>query len=238
MSRPAKALPSQNNQAPNHAQGHRARLRQRFLKGGANALADYELLEMVLFMAIPRADTKPLAKNLLARFKTFSGVIAADAKDLATVKGVGETCIAALKIIETSAIKLKHDQIVKKPVINSWMGILDYVESSLKYKKAEEFRVLFLDKKNQLIADELQQQGTVDQAVVYPREIIKRALELHASALILVHNHPSGDTTPSSQDIQLTQHIKDTAQKLDVKLHDHVIVAGDSYTSFKSLGLL
>lgn len=233
MSKPALKL----IEKPHHL-GHRKRLRDRFLKRGVKDMADYELLEMVLFAAIPRGDTKPIAKDLLKRFHTFAGVISADIEDLKQVSGIGESAAAAIKIVEAAALRLKHDRVIKQPIINSWQAILDYCEASLKYKKEEEFRVLFVDKKNQLIADELQQQGTVDQAPVYPREIIKRALELKASALILVHNHPTGDPTPSPQDVEMTQHVVKAAEVMGIKVHDHVIIGKETYTSFKSLGMI
>lgn len=218
--------------------GHRARLRERFLKGGTSALADYELLEMILFAALPRGDTKPLAKTLLQHFGSFSKVITASAPELKRIPGVGESVIAALKLIEAASHKLKHDQVTGKPVISSWYGILDYIDISLKHKREEEFRVLFLDKKNCLLADELQQSGTVDQAPVYPREIIKRALELGATGFILVHNHPSGDPKPSVPDIDITRFILDAAKPLGLVLHDHVIVGREDTFSFKNKGMI
>jgi len=222
-----------------HQLGHRARLRERFLKGGPTALADYELLEMILFAAYPRGDTKPIAKAILAAFgNSFAKMAAASPRELKAIKGVGDSAVAAIKCIETAALKMKRDTVANQPVISSWYAILDYLDASMQHKKEEEFRVLFLDRKNKLLADELQTQGTVDQAHVYPREIIKKALDLGASSMILVHNHPSGDPKPSVQDIDLTKFIVEAARPLGVTIHDHVIIGKDDYASFKNMGLL
>ena len=221
-----------------HYAGHRKRLRERFLKGGADALPDYEMLELVLFLALPRRDAKPLAKALIEKFGTFADTIAADPKALKEIPGVGETVIAALKTVEGAALRLSQHRLMDKPVLSHWQALLDYLHASMAYTGNEQFRILFLNKKNMLIADEVQQKGTVDHTPVYPREIIKRALELHATALIMVHNHPSGDPTPSSADIEMTKEVQSAGEKMGIVLHDHVIVARDGSTSFRSQGLL
>lgn len=221
-----------------HYIGHRQRLKQRFLQGGTRALADYELLELLLFMAVPRRDMKPLAKALLKKFGSFAEVISAEPSRLKEVEGIGESAIAALKLVQEGALKLSQEKILKKPVISSWQALLDYCKAAMAFNKTEQVRILYLNSKNILIADELQQEGTIDHTPVYPREVIKRALELGASALILVHNHPSGDPTPSRNDIEMTKEIREAGKKLGVVIHDHVIVAKGSFSSFKSLGLL
>ncbi|HEY7977617.1 MAG TPA: DNA repair protein RadC [Rhizomicrobium sp.] len=221
-----------------HYLGHRARLRDRFLNGGADALPDYEMLELVLFAAIPRGDLKPLAKALLARFGSFDEVISAPRERLLEVKGVGDAVIAQLKVIEAAALRLSKAKLLGRPALSSWAALLDYVTAAMARNNHEEFRVLFLDRKNALIADEVQGQGTVDHTPVYPREIVKRALELSASAIILVHNHPSGDPTPSKADIDMTREIANAAQALRIAIHDHIVVARGGVLSFKSLGLL
>lgn len=221
-----------------HFHGHRQRLRQRFLKGGDDALADYELLELLLCTAVPRRDMKPLAKELIDRFGSFAEVISAEEARLKEVSGVGEAVVTALKLIRAGALRLAQSDVLDKPVISSWHALLDYCKASMAYRKTEQFRILFLDRKNVLIADEIQQEGTVDHTPVYPREVIKRALELGASALILVHNHPSGDTTPSKDDIAMTREIVEAGGKLGVVVHDHLVVGRRGHTSFKSAGLL
>lgn len=218
--------------------GHRQRLKDRFMKGGQEALADYELVELLLFLAVPRRDVKPIAKALMARFGSFAEAISAEPARLKEVAGVGDNVVIAFKMIQEGALKLSQEQIMNTPVISSWHALLDYCRASMAYHKKEQFRILFLNRKNILIADELQQEGTIDHTPVYPREVIKRALELGASALILVHNHPSGDPTPSRDDIEMTKEITEAGKKLGVTLHDHVIVAKGSYASFKALGLL
>lgn len=223
--------------APHYA-GHRKRLRERFLKAGGEAMPDYELLELLLASAIPRRDVKPLAKDLLKSLGSFAEVIAADPARLAEVKGLGEAGIAALKVVEAAAVRLAREQVVDRPVVSSWQALLDYCRASMAYNKTEQFRILFLDRKNVLIADEVQQEGTVDHTPVYPREVIKRALELGASAIILAHNHPSGDPTPSRDDIAMTREIVEAGRKLGVTVHDHVVVGRRGHASFKGLGLL
>jgi DNA repair protein RadC len=221
-----------------HYHGHRERLRERFREAGADALSDYELLEAVLFRALPRRDVKPLAKTLIATFGSFAEVIAAPAARLAKVKGMGEASITELKIVEAAASRLLRGEVKKRPVLSSWSAVLDYCRGAQAFADHEQFRVLFLDKRNQLIADEVQQKGTVDHAPVYPREVVKRALELSATAIILVHNHPSGDPTPSQADIQMTQQIVAVAGPLGIAVHDHIIVGKDGHASLKGLRLM
>jgi DNA repair protein RadC len=222
----------------NGTAGHRERLRARFLKGGADAMPDYELLELTLFAAIPRRDTKPLAKALMARFGSFAEVIAAPRARLMDVPGVGETVANHLKIVEAAAQRLAMTQVMGRPALSSWSALLDYCTAAMARSDKEEFPVLFLDRKNVLIADEVQNKGTVDHAPVYPREVIKRALELSASCLILVHNHPSGDPTPSKADIAMTREIVTAANALGIAVHDHLVIGRAGHSSFKSLGLL
>ncbi len=221
-----------------HYLGHRERLKGRFRSGGPDAVPDYELLEMVLYRAIRRGDTKLLAKQLLARFGTFAEVISADPERLIEVKGVGEAVATELKIVHAAAMRLMKGQVINRPVLASWNAILEYIRAAMAFADVEQFRVLFLDKKNQLIADEVQQQGTVDHTPVYPREVVKRALELGASAVVLVHNHPSGDPTPSLADIDMTKKIVDAGQRLGVLVHDHIIVGRKGHTSFRALTLI
>jgi len=229
--------PADGGEKPHHL-GHRQRLRERLLDGGAGALADYELLELVLFRAIPRRDVKPLAKSLLARFGSFAEVICASRKRLQEVSGLGEAAIAELKIVQAAAGRLARDQVRERHVLSSWSSVLDYCRTVMAYAEREELRVLFLDKRNHLIADERQQVGTVDHTPVYPREVVKRALELSATAVILVHNHPSGDPTPSRADIQMTEAIIDVAGPLGIAVHDHIIVGKDGHASLKALKLI
>ena len=218
--------------------GHRDRLRARFLKGGADAMPDYELLELTLFAAVPRKDTKPLAKALLARFGGFAEVIAAPRARLMELAGVGEAVATHLKIVEAAARRLAQAKVIKRPALSSWAALLDYCTAAMAREPAEQFRVLFLDRKNVLIADEVQSRGTIDHTPVYPREIVKRALELSASAIILVHNHPSGDPTPSRADIDMTREIEKAAKALHIAVHDHLVIGRGGHASFKSLGLL
>lgn len=221
-----------------HYAGHRDRLRERFLAAGAGALADYELLEMLLFLSRPRGDVKPLAKALLARFGTFADVVAAAPQDLLEVPEVGARTVAALKTVQASALRMMSERLMNRPVISSWDQLIAYCRAAMGFAKVEQFRILFLDKKNCLIADEVQQQGTVDHTPVYPREVVKRALELGASAIIMVHNHPSGDTQPSKADIQMTKEIQLASAPLGIALHDHVVVGRGGHTSFRAQGLI
>ncbi len=217
--------------------GHRQRLKQRFATSGAEALPDYELLELVLFAAIPRRDTKPMAKRLIERFGSFAEVINAPPERLKEVKGVGDAAVMQLKLVRAGALRLMQGGIMQRPVLASWMAVLDYCRAAMGFEAREQFRILFLDKKNRLIADEVQQQGTVDHTPVYVREVVKRALELSASAIVLVHNHPSGDPTPSRADIDMTRQIVDAAKPLGVTVHDHIIVGRQGHASFKGLKL-
>ena len=221
-----------------HYAGHRARLRERFLKSGGEALADYELLELLLFQALPRGDTKPLAKALIGRFGSYAEVLSADADALREVSGVGDAVVAALKTVRAAALRLMRDELMEKPVLSSWQALIDYCRAAMAREKTEQFRLLYLNRKNALIADEVQQRGTVDQTAVYPREVVKRALELGATAIIMVHNHPSGDPTPSRGDIDMTNEVKEAGEKLGIVLHDHIVVARGGASSFKSMGLL
>lgn len=221
-----------------HFLGHRERLRERFRKGGAEALADYELLELVLFRAMPRRDIKPIAKALIARFGSFAEVVSARPERLLEIEGIGESAVTDLKIIEAAARCLARAPIEKRTSLSSFSAVVDYCRTAMAFLDREEFRILFLDKKNHLIADEVQGVGTVDHAPVYPREIMRRALELNASALILVHNHPSGDPEPSADDIYLTHQIIAVGKPLSVVVHDHLIIGKHGHASLKGLRLI
>ncbi len=225
-------------EAPPHYYGHRERLRGRFREAGPDAVTDYELLELVLFRAVPRRDVKPLAKMLIARFGSFAEVISAPVARLAEIKTLGEAAITELKVVQAAANRLARGEVKRRPVLSSWSSVLDYCRTAMAFADKEQFRLLFLDKRNQLIADELQQVGTVDHTPVYPREVVKRALELSATAIILVHNHPSGDPTPSRADIQMTQAIVEVARPLGISVHDHIIVGKEGHASFKGLKLI
>lgn len=218
--------------------GHRKRLRERFRTGGAEAVADYELLEMVLFRAFPRGDTKPLAKALLNHFGSFAEVINAPAERLQEVNGVGDRVIDELKLVRAAALRLLRGEIMGRQVLGSWQTVIDYCKAAQGFDHKEQFRILFLDKKNQLIADEVQQEGTVDHTPVYVREVLKRALELSATAIILVHNHPSGDPAPSRADIDMTRQIIEAARPLGVTVHDHIIVGRTGHASLRGLRLI
>ena len=220
-----------------HHTGHRDRLRERFL-AAPDALPDYELLELLLFMAIPRRDVKPIAKTLIARFGNLAGVMNASLADLQGVDGVSENTAVALHTVRAAGLRLLKQDLARKPILNSWQRLLDYLHASMAHEKKEHFRLLFLNKKNELIADEIQQSGTVDHTPAYPREIMKRALEVGATALILVHNHPSGDATPSQPDIDMTRQIIAAAAPFGIIVHDHLIVSRGGTTSFKTLGLM
>jgi DNA repair protein RadC len=227
-----------NGKLPSYIADHRKRLRERFLTGGAAALPDYEMLELILFRAIPRQDVKPLAHQLLDVFGDFNRVLSAPTSRLAEVKGVGDAVIAELKIVEAAAQRLARSRILQRHVISSWDAVLDYCHTTMAHRDTEQFRVLYLDRKNVLVADEAQAQGTVDHVPVYPREVVKRALELNASALILVHNHPSGDPTPSEADIAMTRQVQIAAEALGLTLHDHLVIGKSRELSFRSQGLL
>jgi DNA repair protein RadC len=232
---PATARPAS---APAHQLGHRERLRERAVNTGAAALPDYELLEMFLFRSRQRGDVKPTAKALLARFGSLAGVAGASVEELKTVVGVGEATALDLKLAHEFTVRIAKAPVVKRTVISSWSALLAYVRVALAHEAREQFRILFLDKKNQLIADEVMNRGTVDHAPVYPREVMRRALELAASAVILVHNHPSGDPTPSGADIDMTRQVIEAGKALRIAVHDHLVVGRDGVASFRSLGLI
>ena len=232
------AWPMRTSAARPDQLGHRDRLRQRAARGGLDALPDYELLEIYLFRTFARGEVKPLAKALLARFGSLGGVFAASLAELKTVPGIGEAAAIDLKLLHEATLRVASEPVRKRTVIASWTALLAYVRVALANEPREQFRVLFLDKKNQLIADETLHTGTVDHAPVYPREIIKRALELSSSAIILVHNHPSGDPTPSKADIAMTREIVTAAKALGISVHDHLVIGRAGHSSFKSLGLL
>ncbi|HKS62157.1 MAG TPA: DNA repair protein RadC [Xanthobacteraceae bacterium] len=233
----AKRNPVEDSSAETpHYHGHRERLRARFMEAGAQALADYEMLELVLFRAVPRRDVKPLAKDLLRRFGSFAEVISAPA-DRLREEGLGEAAVIELKVVQAAAQRLARGEVKKRTALSSWTAVIDYVRAAQAFAEKEQFRILFLDKKNQVIADEVQQQGTVDHTPVYPREVVKRALELSATALILVHNHPSGDPTPSQADVEMTRQVAQVARTLGIQVLDHVIVGKDGHASLKGLKL-
>ena len=232
------ATPSAAPAVAPHYRGHRERLRARFLKAGADAVADYELIELVLFGAIPQRDVKPLAKDLIATFGSFAEAISAPVERLEKIAGLGPSAITQLKAVQAAATRLTRGEIKRRPVLSSWSAVLDYCRTSMAFAEKELFRILFLDKRNQMIADEVQQTGTVDHTPIYPREVVKRALELSATAIILVHNHPSGDPTPSRADIQMTQAIIEVARPLGIAVHDHIIVGKDGHASFRGLKLI
>jgi DNA repair protein RadC len=221
-----------------HYLGHRERLRRRFREGGAEALPDYELLELILFRAVQRRDTKPLAKALLARFGTFAEVLNAPEELLREVPGIGDAAITELKLVRAASFRLMRGEVLERPVLTSWSQVLDYCRASMGFEAREQFRILFLDKRNQIIADEVQQRGTVDHTPVYVREVVKRALELSSTAIVLVHNHPSGDPTPSRADIEMTKQIVAAAKPLGILVHDHIIVGKQGHASFRGLGLI
>lgn len=218
--------------------GHRQRLRERFRKGGDDAVPDYELLELVRFRALPRRDTKGIAKKLLARFGSFAEVVNALEPRLKELQDVGDSVVTELKLIRAAALRLVRTEAVQRPVLSSWKQVLDYLRAAQSYEHREQFRILFLDKRNRLIADEVQGHGTVDHTPVYVREVVKRALELSATAIILVHNHPSGDPTPSRADIDMTKQIVASAAPLGIAVHDHIIVGREGHASLKSLRLI
>jgi DNA repair protein RadC len=221
-----------------HYHDHRARLRQRFEEAGAEALADYELLELMLFRTIPRRDTKPLAKALLAKFGDLAAVLAAPVQRIAEVEGAGAAVAQDLKIIQAMLERASRAPLKQRTVISSWSQLVNYCRMALAHEPREQFRVLFLDTKNQLIADEVMNHGTVDHAPVYPREIARRALELSAASIILVHNHPSGDPKPSAADLAITRDVIAAAETVSVRVHDHLVIGRDGVASFKSLGLI
>lgn len=223
---------------PPHYHGHRERLRERFRSAGADALSDYELMELVLFRALPRGDVKPLAKTLIASFGSFAEAVHAPEARLRAIKGLGEAALTELKLIAAAASRITRGELKPRARLSSWAGVVDYCRTSMGFAEREQFRILFLDKRNALIADELQQTGTVDHTPVYPREVVKRALELSATAVILVHNHPSGDPTPSQADVQMTKQIAEVAAPLGITVHDHIIVGKHGHASLRGLKLI
>ncbi|WP_427451301.1 RadC family protein [Litorimonas sp. WD9-15] len=221
-----------------HYLDHRDRLRARFKSGGSEALQDYELLELFLFNSIPRRDVKPIAKDLIRTFGNLSEVCAADFHRLTSVKGIGEKTALDLKLLHAASIHMGRKSLLNRPILSSWPALLDYCRTAMQFESVEQFRVLFLDRKNRLIADEVLGQGTVDRAPVYPREIVKRGLALEATAIIIAHNHPSGDPTPSHADIEMTNLVIDTAKAVGITVHDHLIIGREDIASFKMLGLM
>lgn len=220
-----------------HYFGHRARLKEKFL-AEPKALADYELLEMLLFPASPRKDVKPLAKTLIAKFGSFAKVCAANVDELKKIDGLGITGITSIKSVSEAASRMLMIEAKEKPLLNNWLKLIDYLRAEMGYLKEEQFRVLFLNSKNMLVADEVQSEGTINHTTAYPREIVKRALEIGAANIILVHNHPSGDVSPSRSDIELTQQIINAAKPLGINIHDHVIIGQNNHYSFKSKGVI
>lgn len=234
---PPKAGSDLETEKP-HYLGHRQRLRERFLNGGAAALADYELLELLLCQALPRADVKPLAKNLLHRFGSFAAVMAAEPAQLMEIDGVKEAATVAIKTVQAAALLMQRQQVLDKPVLGSWKSVLDYCHSVMAHDQNEQFRLLFLDGKNALIADEVQSRGTVNHAPVYIREVVKRTLTLGASSIIMAHNHPTGDPTPSRDDIEMTRAVKLALEQVGVAVHDHIIIGRKGHASLRSMGYL
>ena len=218
--------------------GHRLRMRDRVLTAGGDALADYELLEMALFLAVPRSDTKPVAKRLLARFGSFANVIAAPASEIVAVEGMGQAGAAALKLVQAAALRLARAEVAQHPVLSNWDALMAYLNAAMARERIEQVRILFLDNRNRLLADEVANRGTVNHAPVYPREVVRRALELQAAAIIIAHNHPSGDPAPSQDDIAMTHQIVDAAAALSIAVHDHIIVGNGRWLSFRAEGLL
>lgn len=221
-----------------HYTGHRQRLRDRFLTGGHSAVADYELLEMILFSAHPRGDVKPLAKKLLAEFGSFSKVVTATPEALRKVEGVGDAVLAAVLTVQASAERLLRERVVDRPLIQNWSALLDYARTSMAHKQIEEFRILFLNRRNELIRDEVQQKGTIDHTPIYVREVVKRALELSAASIILMHNHPSGDPKPSKADIDITNQVVNAARAVGISVHDHLVIAERGHYSFRANGII
>ena len=224
--------------APTDGTGHRARLRKRLIEGGHDALLDHELVEYLLALAIPRRDTKPLAKRLIEEFGGFGALLSAEPEALARIGGLSEGAIAALMIAKASAVRLLSDEIRDKPILSNWQALIDYLHADMAHEPIERVRVLHLDCKNVLIRDEIITEGSIDQAAIYIREIIRRAIDLHASGLILVHNHPSGDPAPSKADIQLTREVVEAGRPLGIAVHDHLIVGTRGQTSLRSQGLI
>lgn len=235
--KPKASKPKASKPKP-HFHDHRERLRDKFARRGADAFDDYELLELILFQALPRIDTKPIAKTLLAEFGSLAEVVAAPVEKLTAIKGIGPSAAQHLKVLQQVSIRIGQSSVLNQPILSSWNALLDYCRAAMQFEGREQFRVLFLDKKNRLLADEILGQGTVDRAPVYPREIVRRTLSHDATAIILVHNHPSGDPSPSRQDIELTNTIIDTVKTINVVVHDHLIIGREDVASFKMLGLM
>ncbi len=221
-----------------HYWGHRDRLRKRFMEGGAEALPDYELMELILFRAIARRDVKPLAKDILARFGSFADAVGASPERLMEIEGVTDAVVTEIKLVQAAALRTSQGEVKKRPVLSAMSMVLAYLRSAMAFEDREQFRILFLDRRNGLISDEVQTRGTIDHTPVYTREVLKRALELSASAIILAHNHPSGDPTPSRADVEMTKLIIDVATKLGVTVHDHVILGRDGHLSMKTAGII
>ncbi len=227
-----------SNSSDDHKSGHRSRLRSRLLNMGGDNLADYELIEYLLTLSIPRRDTKPLAKELIAHHGSLAGLLAADAVSLARFPGMGETSVAALKIVQAAALRMLSEPVREMPIIASWQSLLDYLRADMAHLTIERVRVLYINSKNRLIRDDIASEGSIDEAAIYTREIIKRAIDLGATSIILVHNHPSGDSSPSRQDIRMTHDIAEVAKRLNINVHDHVIIGKDGIFSMRSSGLL
>ena len=234
----AGATPVADPKLPSYIRDHRKRLRSRFMEGGADAVPDYEMLELLLFRSIPRRDVKPLARRLMDHFGDLGRIMAASPAQLMAIEGVGEAVTQDIKIVEATAHRIARAKMLQRHVVSSWDAVLDYCHTTMAHRETEQFRILFLDRKNTVIADEEQARGTVDHVPVYPREVVKRALALNASALILVHNHPSGDPTPSDSDIAMTAQINEACGALGLVLHDHLIIGKSTELSFRSAGYL
>lgn len=235
---PAPPYPGEPTEGAIGADGHRNRMRQRLLRTGPDSLADHEMLEMVLFLALPRRDTKPIARALMAKFGHFGAVIGAPAAELAAVEGLGEAGTAALKLVQGAALRLLRQEVAAAPVLATWDRLIDYLSASMVHERVEQFRVLFLDTRNRLIADEVQSRGSISHAPAYPREVVRRCLELHANAVILAHNHPSGEPTPSREDVAMTLEIQRAAATMGIMVHDHIIIGRSKFVSFRQEKLL
>lgn len=231
-------MASSHDKDENYGEGHRERLRERLLDKGGDALLDHELLEYLLMLAIPRIDTKPTAKQLLAHFGNLSSVFAADAYSLLNQKGIGEKAASAIKIVQALALRMISEPVREQPILSSWQALLDYLRLDMAHLTIERIRVLYLNSKNMLIRDEIAGEGSIDQAPIYTREIIRRSIDIGAAAIILVHNHPSGDSAPSRQDISMTREIIEAGKRLGISVHDHVIVGKDGFSSMRSAGLI
>ncbi len=223
---------------PVGADGHRARMRHRLLRSGPDALADHEMLEMILFIALPRRDTKPIARELLNRFRSFGGVLGASETELRTIEGVGEAGAAAVKLVQAASLRMMRQDLAIQPVFSTWDRLTDYLTAAMSHERTEQFRVLFLDGRNKLIADEIQGSGTINHAPAYPREVVRRCLELHATAVILAHNHPSGDPAPSREDVVLTTEIARAAATMGIAVHDHIVIGRGRWLSFRAEKLM